>query len=68
MTSPTITVDGFFGEKQVTREDFINQWVDHAAQLSSLDFEFWLELKPQVTELAGQKFDLCLEREIQKAG
>ncbi len=41
MTSqPTITVQGHFGkDKQITREQFIQEWVNHAKQLHNLSWE-----------------------------
>lgn len=58
----TKEVQGFFGPKQVTREDFIKQWRTHAADVYSLtltteDYEAVKALLNTVAEMAGRKFD-----------
>lgn len=38
MNTPTITVAGHFGDKQVTEVEFVAQWTDHIKQLRRLDW------------------------------
>ena len=33
-----ITVSGFFGDKEVTKQEFAKQWTDHIAQLRRLTY------------------------------
>lgn len=50
----TIEVMGHFGKlKRVTREQYIGHWVAAAVEFMHLG----LDLRDQVTELAGKKFD-----------
>ncbi|MCD6337133.1 MAG: hypothetical protein J7M01_02740 [Candidatus Marinimicrobia bacterium] len=38
----TITVNNFFGDKQMNKNDFINVWSEHISQLKLLDYnEIW---------------------------
>ncbi len=58
----TKTVDGYFGPKQVTREAFTAQWVEHFQQLyhlagTSAEFTELRTLRDRIAELAGQKWD-----------
>ncbi len=58
----TKQVDGYFGPKQVTRAEFVAQWVQHfnqvlhladnVAQLEELD-----TMSLRISELAGAKWD-----------
>jgi hypothetical protein len=62
---PTLEIMDFFGKpKQVTRDQFIKTWIDHAAQLRELmpvnDF------LDTVRKKAGERFDECLARENKK--
>lgn len=62
----TITVSGHFGDKEVTRESFIDQWLVHVTQLNRLvsneDGIEWVQLvKMQTEEIAGQEFDKTLK-------
>ena len=34
----TITVQGYFGDKELTQDEFVTQWVDHVAQLRRLSW------------------------------
>lgn len=58
----TKTVDGYFGPKQVTRDEFVTQWVSHfnqtlhladnVAELEELD-----TMALRIKALAGAKWD-----------
>ena len=65
-STQTITVQGTFKEKQVTREEFIQRWSDHARGLHQLDWDCLEELQQithRIEEIAGEKFDkaVCFE-------
>ena len=65
MKAPTITVTGHFGDKEVTREEFIETWRDHAANLKRLPgniagFEWAERVVAETIELAGSEFDRIL--------
>ena len=71
----TITVTRMTGngEKEITREDFIKVWVDHAGIYGLIDYEdivnmqCWVdEIKEEITNLAGHSFDLKLKRKENK--
>ena len=71
----TITVTRMTGtgEKEVTREEFIKVWVDHAGIYGLIDYEdivnmqCWVdEIKEEITNLAGHSFDLKLKRKEKK--
>lgn len=56
-----ITVDGYFGEKNVDEDDFVKEWVDHASQLMRISYEMdWMEkcsqIKIDVGDVAGKEF------------
>lgn len=58
----TKQVDGYFGVKQVTREEFVRQWTDHFMQFYSLpcDATEMRELdriKSRLAEMAGRAWD-----------
>jgi len=68
---PTITVGRMTGsgEKDVTREEFVKVWVDHAGIYGLIDYEdmvnmgCWVdEIKEEITKLAEHSFDLKLKR------
>ena len=48
----TITVDGYFGEKQMTVQEFTKEWREHAGQLLRLDYSD--EWTREVTGIAGK--------------
>ena len=57
------------GTKDITREDFIKVWVDHAGLYALVDYtdmvnmQCWVdEIKAEITELAGHSWDLQLKR------
>lgn len=67
----TITVTRMTGngEKEVTREEFIKVWVDHAELWSLIDYEEITmmtvmvdEIKESIAELAGHSWDLKYAR------
>jgi len=69
----TITVERMTGngEKEVTREEFIKVWVDHAQLWSLVDYGdiqtmniIVDEIKEGITELAGYSWDLKYIRKI----
>ncbi len=58
----TKTVDGYFGPKQITREAFTAQWVEHFQQMYHLaettaEFDELTTMKFRLAVLAGQKWD-----------
>lgn len=58
----TKTVEGYFGPKQITREAFTAQWVDHFQQIYHLadttaEFDELQAMKDRLAVLAGQKWD-----------
>jgi hypothetical protein len=58
----TKTVDGYFGPKQVTREAFTAQWVEHFQQVYHLadtpaEFTELRTMRDRIAVLAGQKWD-----------
>lgn len=62
---PTIEVEGYFGPKRVTREKFIQTWVNHASELSNImALGSFVE---NVRESAGNRFDEIYAREIATA-
>jgi len=67
----TITVERMTGNgtKEITRDDFIKVWVDHASLWSLVDYDEITvmqvmvdEIKAGITELAGHSWDLKYER------
>ena len=70
----TITVERMTGngEKEVTRDEFIKVWVDHAQLWSLVDYEdiqtmhiMIDEIKEGITELAGHSWDLKYARKLE---
>lgn len=70
----TITVTRMTGngEKEVTREEFIKVWVDHAELWSLIDYEEITmmtvmvdEIKESIAELAGHSWDLKYARKLE---
>ena len=58
----TKSFDSFFGVKQVSREDFIKQWVETTKQYTSLfysngDGDKLLDFQFKLQELAGKAWD-----------
>ena len=59
---PTIPVNGYFGEKEINREDFIKRWVDHAKEFNKLSYQeedqfFLRALVDRVASIAAKEFD-----------
>ena len=68
MGQPTITVASHFGDKEVTREEFISIWTTHVRELNRLDYDMeWLnqvrDIIEQVEEKAGQEFEAMFKRQ-----
>jgi hypothetical protein len=62
----TITVDSYFGEKEVTKKDFTNRWLEHVQELSSLtvtseDYETYKTIKDDLLEMVGRRFEEIYE-------
>ena len=58
----TITVAGHFGDKEMTKEEFVKTWVDHANELMRLDYSRdWqdevIKIKQTVCQKAISEFD-----------
>jgi hypothetical protein len=61
-TMNTKTVEGYFGPKQVTRDEYVRQWTDHFSQILHLagtteEFKQLEIVRIQIAGLAGQKWD-----------
>jgi hypothetical protein len=67
MKEPTITVAGYFGkDKEVTRDEFVAIWKEHAGNLYRLPsddagFTWAAKVIDETVELAGSEFDRILE-------
>lgn len=64
----TITVNGFFGEKKVTKAEFIQQWLSHCNELENISWEpEWLDvvasMNVKVAAKAGEKFEYSYKEE-----
>jgi hypothetical protein len=58
----TKTVQGYFGPKQVTREQYVKQWTDHFGEVYHLtsttaEYDELTAMKARIADLAGQKWD-----------
>lgn len=58
----TKTVEGYFGQKQVTRDEFVKQWKSSVNELFYVtttrdDHERVLAIQASVAEMAGRKWD-----------
>lgn len=58
----TKTVEGYFGPKQVTREQFVTQWKDSFWQFFHLtnttdEFKEFEVMRERIAVLAGMKWD-----------
>jgi len=59
---PTVSVNSQgFGDKEVTREDFVGQWMYHGRQISNLNLDFWLKIKEEYESTAGAEWDRLYE-------
>lgn len=68
MTLPTITVDGFFGPREITRDKFIEVWTQHVGELHRLSHEpEWTnevhEIREKIEAKAGEEFDRMFLKE-----
>lgn len=67
MNAPTITVAGYFGrDKEVTRDEFVAIWKEHAGNLMRLPsndagFTWATKVIDETVELAGSEFDRILK-------
>jgi hypothetical protein len=62
MTIETKTVAGYFGDKQVTKEEFVKEWKSHFGQLFALasttnEFEELKQMQQRVIQLAGNAWE-----------
>jgi hypothetical protein len=58
----TKTVAGFFGPKQVTREEFVKEWTSHYGQVFHLakttaEYDELFAFKQRIAALAGAQWD-----------
>lgn len=58
----TKTVSSYFGDKQVTREEYVKQWTSHFGQLFHLamttrEFDELEVMKIRIVEMAGNRWD-----------
>jgi hypothetical protein len=58
----TKTVEGYFGPKQITREEYVKQWTSHFSQMyhlidSSEDIKELDAMKEKLSKMAGVKWD-----------
>lgn len=58
----TKTVEGHFGPKQVTRNEFVKQWTTHFGQVFHLaatpaEFDELQAVKQRIAQLAGNRWD-----------
>ena len=64
----TITVQGHFGDKEVTKAEFIQQWLSHCNELKNISWEpEWLDevasMNVKVAAKAGEKFEVAYKEE-----
>ena len=60
MSDRTITVAGHFGDKQVTKEQFVGEWSSHMRELNSLSWDHMEEfavMRGRVEEIAADGFE-----------
>jgi hypothetical protein len=62
MTSETKTVAGYFGDKQVTKEEFIKEWKSHFGQFFALantvnEFDELKQMQSRIVQLAGNAWE-----------
>lgn len=58
----TKQVEGYFGPKQVTREEFIKRWTGHFTEFFNLaeassEYEEMKRMQERMAALAGRKWD-----------
>ena len=63
----TIEVQGYFGPRRVTKQDYVKQWQDHVRELykltPSLESEDYTFIRDLVTQAAMMEFDRISENE-----
>jgi hypothetical protein len=60
MANHTVTVQSIFGPKEITRQQFVEEWRDHMRQLyglSAAHFEEFAEMVLRVEDIARSEFD-----------
>jgi hypothetical protein len=62
MSKRTITVQSTFKEREVTKQQFVEQWNEHVKQIKGLSdtiqsFEELTQICNRVSELAGERFE-----------
>ena len=70
MTERKIKVEGFFGEREITKQEFIKRWTSPAHQLWSFfldhnkdEADFGREMVERVTRTADQLFEKLYKEE-----
>lgn len=68
MDKPTITVAGYFDDKQITKYAFVEEWLSHVEQLKRLSYDMeWLDkvdkIRHEVLLQAGKEFDAALKQQ-----
>ena len=63
-----VEVEGHFGLKKVTKQQFINAWTEHVRELRRIDYsDSWMEevdvMKSKVEWKAGQEFEKLYKRQ-----
>lgn len=58
----TKTVEGTFGPKQITRDDFVKRWTEHFGEVlwlanSTAEYEELRAMKRRIAELAGAAWE-----------
>ncbi len=62
-TANTITVASHFGDKQVTKQEFTSQWVDHAKQLQNIDYsDAWRDEMETILASVKQRAEFEFDR------
>lgn len=69
MTERTIEQESYFGNmKRLTRDEYVNHWVDHMAEIKKLsiisaDRKIIADFLDYTADLAGRNFDEIYERQ-----
>ena len=62
----TITVIGYFGDKEMTKEQFVNEWKQHGQQLYSIsqgNTEEVYNMVRRIEQIAAERFDFILQEQ-----
>ena len=63
----TITVNGYFGEKEVTKEEFAQEWIDHIRQLKRISYSLdWMDYVTSVEKKTELECDAEFDRMWEK--